>query len=77
MINEGTVDLLDEIFKEHFYCKVLWEAIKDIHDEIPNEALMSIWETSSEEVLQVMHEVLEEDDVWTTFVNNLALSGHQ
>jgi len=54
--------LLEEIFEDHFYCQVLWGAIKDIHDSIPDAIRANIWELPSEDVLQVMHEVLEEDD---------------
>lgn len=72
---EPKVDtLLDEIFKDHFYCKVLWSAIKDIHDGMPDEVRENIWETPSEEILQVMNEVLEEDDVWANFITSWNMS---
>ena len=61
--------LLDEIFKNHFYCQVLWEAIRDIHDSIPDQIRDQIWEVPSEDILQVMNEVLEEDDPWLAFTN--------
>lgn len=72
---EAKVDaLLDEIFKDHFYCKVLWDVIKDIHDGMPGSVRANIWETPSEEIIQVMNEVLEEDDVWVNFVTSWNMS---